>query len=132
MKLGRREVEGSNRLTKSCGLLLLQKNCTVTIAHSHTKDLAAVTRSADILVVAVGRAGFITGDMIKPGAVVIDIGINPRPEGGIVGDVHFDSAVEVAGGDLGVGHETHDLDRRIDPACVGHHDRPSTGAVVAE
>ena len=88
-------VGRSNIVGKPMALLLLQKNCTVTIAHSHTKDLAAVTRSADILVVAVGRAGFITGDMIKPGAAVLDVGIN-RVDGKVVGDVDFESAKEVA------------------------------------
>lgn len=87
-------VGRSNIVGKPMALLLLQKNCTVTIAHSHTKDLAAVTRSADILVVAVGRAGFITGDMIKPGAAVMDVGIN-RVDGKVVGDVDFESAKEV-------------------------------------
>ena len=97
------ELDGKNAVVVGCSnivgkpmaLLLLQKNCTVTIAHSHTKDLAAVTRSADILVVAVGRAGFITGDMIKPGAAVMDVGIN-RVDGKVVGDVDFESAKEVA------------------------------------
>ena len=84
----------SNIVGKPMALLLLQKNCTVTIAHSHTKDLAAVTRSADILVVAVGRAGFITGGMIKPGAAVMDVGIN-GVDGKVVGDVDFESAKEV-------------------------------------
>ena len=88
-------VGRSNIVGKPMALLLLQKNCTVTIAHSHTQDLAAVTRSADILVVAVGRAGFITGDMIKPGAAVMDVGIN-RVDGKVVGDVDFESAKEVA------------------------------------
>lgn len=88
-------VGRSNIVGKPMALLLLQKNCTVTIAHSHTKDLAAVTRSADILVVAVGHAGFITGDMIKPGATVMDVGIN-RVDGKVVGDVDFESAKEVA------------------------------------
>ena len=88
-------VGRSNIVGKPMALLLLQKNCTVTIAHSHTKDLAAVTRSADILVVAIGRAGFITGDMIKPGAAVTDVGIN-RVDGKVVGDVDFESAKEVA------------------------------------
>lgn len=88
-------VGRSNIVGKPMALLLLQKNCTVTIAHSHTQDLTAVTRSADILVVAVGRAGFITGDMIKPGAAVMDVGIN-RVDGKVVGDVDFESAKEVA------------------------------------
>lgn len=88
-------VGRSNIVGKPMALLLLQKNCTVTIAHSHTKDLTAVTRSADILVVAVGRAGFISGDMIKPGAAVMDVGIN-RVDGKVMGDVDFESAKEVA------------------------------------
>ena len=88
-------VGRSNIVGKPMALLLLQKNCTVTIAHSRTRNLADVTRSADILVVAVGRAGMITGDMIKPGAVVMDVGIN-RVDGKVVGDVDFESAKEVA------------------------------------
>ena len=88
-------VVGRSNIVGKPMALLLQKNCTVTIAHSHTKDLTAVTRSADILVVAVGRAGFITGDMIKPGAAVMDVGIN-RVDGKVVGDVDFESAKEVA------------------------------------
>ena len=88
-------VGRSNIVGKPMALLLLRKNCTVTIAHSHTKDLASVTRNADILVVAVGRPGFITGDMIKPGAAVMDVGIN-RVDGKVVGDVDFESAKEVA------------------------------------
>lgn len=88
-------VGRSNIVGKPMALLLLQKNCTVTIAHSRTRDLAAVTRGADILVVAVGRAGMITGEMIKPGAVVMDVGIN-RVDGKVVGDVDFESASQVA------------------------------------
>lgn len=88
-------VGRSNIVGKPMALLLLQKNCTVTIAHSRTRDLAAVTRNADILVVAVGRAGMITGEMIKPGAVVMDVGIN-RIDGKVVGDVDFEGASQVA------------------------------------
>ena len=88
-------VGRSNIVGKPMALLLLQKNCTVTIAHSRTRNLAEVTRAADILVVAVGRAGMITGDMIKPGAIVMDVGIN-RVDGKVVGDVDFESAKEVA------------------------------------
>ena len=88
-------VGRSNIVGKPMALLLLQKNCTVTIAHSRTRNLADVTRSADILVVAVGRAGMITGDMIKPGAIMMDVGIN-RVDGKVVGDVDFESAKEVA------------------------------------
>jgi methylenetetrahydrofolate dehydrogenase (NADP+)/methenyltetrahydrofolate cyclohydrolase len=88
-------VGRSNIVGKPMALLLLRENCTVTIAHSRTKDLSAVTRGADILVVAVGRPQMITGEMIKPGAVVMDVGIN-RVDGKVVGDVDFDSAKEVA------------------------------------
>ena len=88
-------VGRSNIVGKPMALLLLQKNCTVTIAHSRTQNLKEVTKNADILVVAVGKAGFITGDMIKPGAVVMDVGIN-RVDGKVCGDVDFESAAQVA------------------------------------
>ena len=71
-------------------------NATVTVCHSLTADLPAITRQADILVAAIGRARFITADMVKPGAVVVDVGIN-RTETGLVGDVDFDGVKEVAG-----------------------------------
>ncbi len=87
----------SNIVGKPQAMLLLQKNGTVTICHSKTKDLAEVTRRADILVVAIGKADFITGDMIKPGAVVIDVGMNRNAEGKLTGDVDFATASEVAG-----------------------------------
>ena len=77
-------------------MLLLKENGTVTVCHSKTKDIASVTRNADILVVAVGKAGFVTGDMIKPGAVVIDVGMNRNSEGKLCGDVDFASAEPVA------------------------------------
>ena len=83
----------SNIVGKPAALLLLAKNGTVTVCHSKTKDLAAVCREADILVVAIGKPKFVTSDMVKPGAVVIDVGINRNEEGKIVGDVDF-SAVE--------------------------------------
>ena len=89
--VGRSNIEG-----KPMAMLLLQNNATVTICHSRTRNLAEVTRRADILVAAVGRPRMITGDMIKPGAVVIDVGIN-RVDGKLVGDVDFESAQEVAG-----------------------------------
>jgi len=76
--------------------LLLQKNCTVSIAHSKTKDLAGLTRQGDILVVATGNANLIRGDMIKPGAVVIDVGINRLADGRITGDVCFEEAERIA------------------------------------
>lgn len=99
------EIEGkhavivgrSNIVGKPMALMLLQKNATVTICTSKTVDLAKFTRDADILVVATGKPQMITGDMIKPGAAVIDVGINRLPNGKLVGDVDFDSAKEVAG-----------------------------------
>ncbi len=81
---------------KPVSMLLLARQATVTICHSRTRDLGAVTREADILVAAVGVPRLITAEMIKPGAVVIDVGVN-RLEDGLVGDVDFDQAAEVAG-----------------------------------
>lgn len=89
-------VGRSNIVGKPQAMLLLQKNGTVTVCHSKTKDLKAVTKRADILVVAVGRANFITGDMVKDGAIVIDVGINRGEDGKLVGDVHFESCEKVA------------------------------------
>lgn len=89
-------VGRSNIVGKPLALLLLQKDATVTIAHSRTPDLAHVTRCADILIAAVGREGLITKDMVKPGAVVIDVGINRNAEGKLCGDVATDVA-DVAG-----------------------------------
>lgn len=80
-------VGRSNIVGKPMSMLLLHRHGTVTICHSRTKDLADVCRSADILVAAVGKAGFVTADMVKEGAVVIDVGINRTPEGKVVGDV---------------------------------------------
>lgn len=90
-------VGRSNIVGKPMAMLLLQQDCTVTLCHSRTRDLAFHTRRADILVAAVGRAKMITGEMIKPGAVVIDVGINRLPDGKLCGDVDFASAQEVAG-----------------------------------
>jgi methylenetetrahydrofolate dehydrogenase (NADP+)/methenyltetrahydrofolate cyclohydrolase len=90
-------VGASNIVGKPQAMLLLQAGATVTICNSKTVDLAAHTRRADVLVVAVGRANMITGDMIKPGAVVIDVGMNRLDTGKLAGDVDFASAVEVAG-----------------------------------
>ena len=89
-------VGRSNIVGKPMALLLLAENATVTVCHSRTRNLAQVTRGADILVAAVGKAGFITADMVKPGAVVVDVGIN-RVNGAVVGDVDFESVSEVAG-----------------------------------
>ena len=93
-------VGRSNLVGKPMAMLLLHANATVTICHSGTKDLAAHCRQADVLVAAVGKPRFITADMVKPGAVVIDVGINrlPESEGGkLVGDVDYASVNEVAG-----------------------------------
>lgn len=90
-------VGRSNIVGKPMSMLLLHQNGTVTICHSKTADLKAKTKSADILVAAVGISEFITGDMIKPGAVVIDVGINRIAPKTIVGDVEFESAQKVAG-----------------------------------
>ena len=89
-------VGRSNIVGKPLAMLLLSRHATVTICHSRTRDLGEVTRRADVLCVAVGRAGLITGDMIKPGAVVVDFGTNPVGDE-LKGDVDFESAVEVAG-----------------------------------
>jgi len=86
----------SNVVGKPLSMMLLQKNATVTVCHSRTADLPGFTRQADVLVAAVGRANMITSDMVRPGAVVIDVGINALPGGGIVGDVDFSSVREVA------------------------------------
>jgi len=82
---------------KPLALLLLRKHATVTICHSRTPDLADVCRRADILCVAVGKAGLVKGDMVKEGAAVIDVGINVTPEGKLTGDVDFESAKGRAG-----------------------------------
>ena len=90
-------VGRSNIVGKPMAMLLLNEHCTVTICHSRTKDLARFTRDADILVAAVGRPGMITGDMVKPGAAVIDVGINRLESGKLMGDVDFATAEPVAG-----------------------------------
>ena len=94
-------VGRSNIVGKPVAMLLLQENCTVTIAHSRTQDLPALCREADILVAAVGRPEMIRGDWVKPGATVIDVGINRVPtedgKGRLVGDVAFEEAATVAG-----------------------------------
>ena len=87
----------SNVVGKPLALLLLQKHATVTICHSRTSDLLSVTRQADVLIVAIGRPNMVTAEMVRPGATVIDVGINALPEGGIVGDVNYASVSEVAG-----------------------------------
>ncbi len=90
--IGRSTIVG-----KPIALMLMARGATVTICHSRTADLAAHTRRADILVVAAGRAGLVTGDMVKPGAAVIDVGINRLPDGKLAGDVDFASVLPVAG-----------------------------------
>ncbi len=86
----------SNIVGKPAAMLLLGKNATVTICHSKTRNLEEICASADILMAAVGRAGFVTGDMVKPGAVVIDVGINRGADGKLHGDVDFEAAAEKA------------------------------------
>lgn len=90
-------VGRSNIVGKPQAVLLLREHGTVTVCHSRTGDLGEVCRRADILVVAVGKAEIITGEMVKPGAVVIDVGMNRNAAGKLVGDVQFDSAAQVAG-----------------------------------
>jgi methylenetetrahydrofolate dehydrogenase (NADP+) / methenyltetrahydrofolate cyclohydrolase len=91
----------SNIVGKPMAQLLIKEDCTVTVAHSRTRDIEAVCRSADILVAAVGRPEFVKGSWVKPGAIVIDVGINritgPDGKGKLVGDVAYDEAVKVAG-----------------------------------
>jgi len=89
-------VGASNIVGKPMAMLLLQAGATVTICNSKTRDLAHHTKGADILVVATGRPKMISGDMVKPGAVVIDVGINRLPDGKLCGDVDFETAKEVA------------------------------------
>ncbi len=89
-------VGRSNIVGKPMAMLLLRENCTVTMCHSRTQNLAEHTRRADILVAAVGKPRMITADMVKPGAIVIDVGIN-RVDGKVVGDVDFDTVRQVAG-----------------------------------
>jgi methylenetetrahydrofolate dehydrogenase (NADP+)/methenyltetrahydrofolate cyclohydrolase len=96
---GRRAVVigRSNVVGKPAALMLLAEHATVTVCHSRTTDLPAVAREADVLVAAVGRAGMITADYVRPGAVVIDVGTNATPDGGLVGDVDTAAVAEVAG-----------------------------------
>ena len=123
-------VGRSNIVGKPMANLLLSANCTVTIAHSRTKDLPAVCREADILVAAVGRPEMIKGDWVKPGATVIDVGINriPAPEKGegksrLVGDVAYEEAAKVAGAITpvpgGVGPMT--IAMLMAAACISAH-----------
>jgi methylenetetrahydrofolate dehydrogenase (NADP+)/methenyltetrahydrofolate cyclohydrolase len=83
-------------LGKPLALLLLQANATVTVCHTRTRDLAATCRRADLLCAATGRPGLVTGEMVKPGAVVLDFGTSPGPDGTLVGDVDFPAAAPVA------------------------------------
>jgi methylenetetrahydrofolate dehydrogenase (NADP+)/methenyltetrahydrofolate cyclohydrolase len=87
----------SNIVGKPMALMLLQQNATVTICHSGTKDLKALTLQADVIVAAVGKRNVLTADMVKPGAVVLDVGMNRNDEGKLCGDVDFDGVKEVAG-----------------------------------
>ncbi len=87
----------SNIVGKPMSLLMLRENATVTVAHSRTKDIANVCKRADIIIAAVGKAGFVTKDFVKEGAVVIDVGINRGADGKLCGDVAFDEVSQVAG-----------------------------------
>lgn len=89
-------VGRSNIVGKPMAALLLERNATVTVCHSRTKDLASFTKNADVIVAAVGRANFITADMVKDDAVVIDVGINRLPSGKLCGDVDFENVKEKA------------------------------------
>ncbi len=86
----------SNIVGKPIAMLLLQEHCTVTLCHSRTKDLKEHCRRADVLVAAIGKPRFVTADMVKPGAAVMDVGIN-RVDGKVVGDVDYDQVAQVAG-----------------------------------
>lgn len=86
----------SNIVGKPQAMLLLQANATVTVCHSKTENLAEITKTADILVVAIGKADFVTSDMVKEGAVVIDVGMNRKADGKLTGDVDFESVFPVA------------------------------------
>jgi methylenetetrahydrofolate dehydrogenase (NADP+)/methenyltetrahydrofolate cyclohydrolase len=88
-------VGRSNITGKPLALLLLREHATVTICHSRTRDLGAVVREGELVVAAVGRAGLVTGEMVAPGAVVVDVGTN-WVDGGLVGDVAYDEVAEVA------------------------------------
>ena len=84
----------SNIVGKPMALLMLENNATVTVCHSRTQDLASITREADIVIVAIGKAGFLTADMVKEGAVVIDVGINRLPDGRLAGDAAYDELLD--------------------------------------
>ena len=86
----------SNIVGKPMAMMLLAKNATVTICHSATQDLAAITRQADVVVAAVGKRNILTADMVKPGAIVIDVGMNRKEDGKLAGDVDFEGVKEVA------------------------------------
>ena len=87
----------SNIVGKPMALMLLHRNATITVCHSKTRELPSGTRRADVLISAVGKAGFVTADMVKPGAVVIDVGMNRNQAGKLCGDVDFESVSRVAG-----------------------------------
>ena len=100
-------VGRSNIVGRPMAMLMLHQHATVTICHSRTPDLGAVTRQGDILVAAVGRAKIITGEMIKPGAVVVDFGVNVEGDA-LIGDVDTEAAMEVSGCDAGAWRRAHE------------------------
>ena len=122
-------VGRSDLVGKPVAALLLAENATVTTCHSRTRDLAGVCRRADVLIAAVGRPEMVKGSWVKPGAAVIDVGIN-RTEAGLVGDVEFASAREVAGADHPRPRRGRADDDR-DAAAQHARRRPGTGRLVA-
>ena len=127
--VGRSEIVG-----KPIAMMLMQKgpggDATVTVCHSRSRDLPSITRAADILIVAIGRANFVTADMVKPGAVVIDVGIN-RTDKGLVGDVDFGPVSQVAGCDHAGARRRRAADDHDAPAqhAAGG---PAAGTAIAD
>jgi methylenetetrahydrofolate dehydrogenase (NADP+)/methenyltetrahydrofolate cyclohydrolase len=122
----------SNTVGKPMALMLLKANATVTVCHSATPDLGVHSRQADVVVAAVGRRNVLTADMVKPGAVVIDVGMNRRDDGKLCGDVDFDGVRKAAGwitpvpGGVGPMTITMLLVNTIEAAeRAGHHARPA-------
>jgi len=128
-------VGASNHVGRPMSLELLLAGCTVTTCHRFTRDLESHVRRADILVVAVGKPGIVQGEWIKPGAVVIDVGINRTPEGKLIGDIEFEAAKEKAGwitpvpGGVGPMTVATLLQNTVD-AADRFHDLPGTASAT--